>query len=234
MPLPALLNIIFPRAYNVDVNAPMGAALISHPSVGKHLAFDGRLLPGAPAHPALRRRAAVRDADEGDGKGEVEEEGDPAPPLRVTFLVNVWPPNGRPAGVSVLSAEACRSIAALSTGGGVSFLSGGAGGGAAADLILEERTMESLEVGCGAEGDRIRLPFVSGGATWIDDDVDGGLVLSMVPPPPPDGGNYHHRSDGTFLVRYCTEAGPRLDLLDEDDWGGTDVDEEETSEDGYV
>jgi hypothetical protein len=68
--------------------------------------------------------------------------------------------------------------------------------------------------------DRIQLPFVSKGATWIDDNendeerrqIDSdqveeveeeGLVLTMVPP-------LHHEED-TILVRYGKDLEPRLE-----------------------
>ena len=54
-----------------------GVAVVCHPIAGKHLAFDGRLLHGAPAELA-------RPAPTGAEMAACEE-------VRVTILVNLWP-----------------------------------------------------------------------------------------------------------------------------------------------
>lgn len=58
--------------YGSDITGPLNTCIISRPSAGKHICFDGELLHGAPSSLSY---PAVNDELEG---------------LRVTFLVNVW------------------------------------------------------------------------------------------------------------------------------------------------
>ena len=66
-----------------------GAAYLSRPVPGKHLAFDGRLLHGCPAEYSLPPATAVGEpAAAAEGTPPAAEEG--AGALRVSLLVNVW------------------------------------------------------------------------------------------------------------------------------------------------
>jgi hypothetical protein len=47
-------TVVFPHTYHDDEDQPISAMLLSRPVRGKHIVFDGRLLHGAPGHPALR------------------------------------------------------------------------------------------------------------------------------------------------------------------------------------
>ena len=51
---PALPTLIYPHSYHDDETREIPSCIVSYPSfLGKHLAFDGRLLHGAPYHEAL-------------------------------------------------------------------------------------------------------------------------------------------------------------------------------------
>ena len=67
------------------------AAWVSHPSVGKHIAFDGRLLHGAPAtfFPALKgqRKSSLDEPPNKKAKSESTVKNNKK---RYTILVNIW------------------------------------------------------------------------------------------------------------------------------------------------
>ena len=68
-----------------------GAAYLSRPVPGKHLAFDGRLLHGCPTEyslPPAAAATAAAPATAADGEPSTAEED--AGSLRVSLLVNVW------------------------------------------------------------------------------------------------------------------------------------------------
>eukprot|EP00586_Coscinodiscus_wailesii_P002830 CAMPEP_0172479298 /NCGR_PEP_ID=MMETSP1066-20121228/3842_1 /TAXON_ID=671091 /ORGANISM="Coscinodiscus wailesii, Strain CCMP2513" /LENGTH=243 /DNA_ID=CAMNT_0013239671 /DNA_START=298 /DNA_END=1030 /DNA_ORIENTATION=- len=85
---------------------------------------------------------------------------------RVTFLVNIW--ETKPAGVAPLTNDIRNQLGMVVDEAG---------------LKLEERQISqcSLQKENVANTQRIMLPFVSKGATWIDDDIDEGMVLSIFP-----------------------------------------------------
>ena len=65
-----------------------GAAYLSRPVPGKHLAFDGRLLHGCPAEYSLPPAAAAAPATSADREPSAAEEDTGS--LRLSLLVNVW------------------------------------------------------------------------------------------------------------------------------------------------
>ncbi|KAL9182651.1 hypothetical protein ACHAXT_013303 [Thalassiosira profunda] len=144
-------TVVFPHGYHDEEEGEMEAMLVSRARRGKHLVFDGRLLHGAPGHPALRGRFNARE-NPGD-------EGEEERTLRVTFLVNIWR-TGRPAGVDVLP-ESIRVEINAAAGEESDLWS-------ATPLDFRERKVCTRAVRAGGEGERIVLPFVSHGATWID------------------------------------------------------------------
>ena len=67
-------------------------AWLSHPVLGKHTAFDGRLLHGAPAlfFPSMQKNKYIRaNAENGDGE-PASKRRKTTPQKRVTLLVNIW------------------------------------------------------------------------------------------------------------------------------------------------
>jgi hypothetical protein len=150
---------------------------LSQPRTGKHILFDGRLLHGAPSEPSLRESARFQSKDNSNQ--------DPLSHMRITFLVNIWLTK-RPNKVSILP-NPIRQIIMDASNGHESLMS--------ADTIeFKEQIVERLTMNhdsFGRDPEKISLPFVSKGATWIDsnegddDDEEEGtdnLVVSMFPP----------------------------------------------------
>lgn len=183
-------TLVFSRRYDEGDDNAISEMLISHPMVAKHLAFDGRLLHGAPSHFALRPLfERLRN-----------EEMNVNATTRITFLVNLWLSH-KPAGVEVLPnaiREAVQMAANDVSGttqtvlrtiqGPATFTASPV---AQIDLTDEEDLPEALR-------GKIELPFVGGKATWGDDE-DGSMILVTYPPPA-------HECD-TLLVRF----GPGLE-----------------------
>ena len=71
-----------------SINGSINKAWLSHPNFGKHVAFDGRFLHGAPAEffPSVKKPI---NAHEPQAK-KLKVERSSAGGKRITFLVNVW------------------------------------------------------------------------------------------------------------------------------------------------
>ena len=141
-------TIIFPHTYNDEEDSPIRAMLLSHPVKAKHLVFDGRLLHGAPAHQAL-----LRNSEKASNSGEKNS-------LRVTFLMNIWR-SGRPAGVDILPEPIrAKTRSAVQDSDAVSSV----------PLEFQQRHVSTVTVpvkSSQSSDEKIVLPFVSHGATWI-------------------------------------------------------------------
>mmetsp|Transcript_17215 Transcript_17215/g.26977 ORF Transcript_17215/g.26977 Transcript_17215/m.26977 type:complete len:589 (+) Transcript_17215:58-1824(+) len=140
-------TVIFSHIYDDDEDKPIEMMLLSHAVRGKHIVFDGRLLHGAPSNAAWNPHAKRASSPSS---------------LRVTFLVNVWL-TGKPAGVDILpNAIRAKVIAAND---GVDKVHG---------MMLpdfRERHVSRLTVPKSSD-EKIILPFVSAGATWIDESAE--------------------------------------------------------------
>lgn len=205
-------TVVFSAKIGDQVGQDIESVVISHPAPAKQLAFDGRLLHGAPADVALRRRAAP----EGGGAaaaaaavGGEEEEGEegnakggagaasasalPQPLSRITFLVNVWL-NHRPCGIAELSAKEVASTRCDPDDTPEAQLTRASNFATAVHLTptVVETPLFTVEVA--APAPRIILPFVSRSATWGKEEGESGLVLSMPVP------SYDSRSRGTVRV----------------------------------
>ena len=142
-------TVIFPHTYHDEEDKPIESMLLSRAARGKHVVFDGRLLHGAPGHQLLKRQ---KDSDE---KG-IEEDSS----LRVTFLVNIW--SNRPLGVNILPDSIRSRISSSTTSSLQSSIK---------PLEFRPRSVKiAIPSKAFEEEDSIILPFVSQGATWIDDN----------------------------------------------------------------
>jgi hypothetical protein len=106
--LPQNPTIIFPHCYHDPEDNCISQCILSYPYPGKHLAFDGRLLHGAPTHSALLQPQHQNDKQSNITELEDHSNSYSDEHYRVTFLVNIWL-QGPPIGVKTLS-ENIRSL----------------------------------------------------------------------------------------------------------------------------
>lgn len=192
-------TLVFSHMYEMNDTGPIGLCddngsmlpqlLVSHGRRGKHLVFDGKLLHGAPSHLALRQNPEFHISSSNDIKSQHGG-------VRVTFLVNVWV--NHPAKVSILSNEIREKIKACSDQS-ISM----------EPLVMEKKNVSFVTVKSNGQS-RIRIPFVSSGATWIererDDDEEEGLVVNLIPPPQDE--------NDTIIVKYSgQDLEPELEHL---------------------
>jgi len=175
-------TVIFPRCYSENDQKVMSNMLVSHPRLGKHLVFDGRLLHGAPSHYALRPANVA---------------GNTAEQWRITFLVNLWIGH-KPAGVDVLSPKIRDALTLLHATDSleIPFVDASFDRCAVAEtqVYSEDDLPESLR-------GQIELPFLGKGTTWEDDVYENAGATVVVTYPPPD------HEDDTLLVSF----GPGLE-----------------------
>ena len=199
-------TLIFSRRYDEveDDNDPVGIndMFVSHPIIGKHVAFDGRLLHGAPSHPLLRRQIHQT----GNARFPCDDVSNEKS-IRITFLVNVWIGH-KPIGVNELPVPIRSAIRASTIDDGQNaprntptpfILNAPA---VAINVQRQDDLPEHLR-------QRIELPFVGGKATWGGDDDDdsqaetddNALIMSTYPPP------LMPHSD-TILVAFAADLAP--------------------------
>ena len=225
-------TLVFPHTYEMPGEGPIGTeseemeegvkptsnpvspspqVVMSHARVGKHLVFDGRLLHGAPSNKLLRQ--------DPDMIGEDENFSSVHNGIRVTFLVNIWLTR-RPSKVTILPAGIRQNIMDKRA-------TGVNENGDLRGLQMIEKDMTNINVydRKGSMAERIHLPFISSGATWIDSDVgnevdseiESGLVVKMIPP---------EKSMGdTVYVTYDAGLEPLLEYVG----GGDDSDDDNSS-----
>ena len=177
--------------------------VLSYPSLGKHIIFDGSLLHGAPSNETLKKAWTAKEP--GNLSSSSSDNNDDV--VRVTFLVNIWI-NSRPS-IHSLDDEIKGRVGYEGEGlGSIGF-------------CKREFATVKVDEGHVAELDpeeRIRLHFVSSGSTWddnADDAGDGdneedgeeeemeGLVIEMLPPS-------EVLSETTKFVFTSSEAAPAL------------------------
>jgi hypothetical protein len=182
-----------------EVGEPIEDMFVSFPRIGKHIAFRGNLLHGAPRLPPIDMAAGLTEGTEGS-------EGH-----RVSFLVNVWTSaSGRPDGCMPLPESIATPLAQASewTRGALTLEIG-------EDEVVAGRNLEVLEVEheyeskdeggavkvffdkgegegegevgkknspIGVEWTSVLLPFVSRDATWgVGEDEQELLLMCSVP-----------------------------------------------------
>ena len=92
-----------------SLEGPIQTSWLSHPKIGKHIAFDGRLLHGAPATFFPATTATV------PGTQPPSKRAKPACSQRITLLVNVWV-NHCPLDAEPLDDEICSQLSPLQQG----------------------------------------------------------------------------------------------------------------------
>lgn len=181
-------TLVFPHRFDEPEDEQMDSMIVSHPRRGKHLLFDGRLLHGAPASDELRQQQQAT--------GEQPLSG-----IRVTFLVNVWQ-NPRPSGINPIDQSVRDAINQSGEAGSSTF-------------EMEKTTIPCLELMSEDDlpescRDRLELPFVSKGATWVNDDDSSNLILVTFPAP------LHDDSD-TINVKFGPGMQAYLDYNEEEE-----------------
>lgn len=154
-------TVILQKKYEESEHEPIPRMLVSHPRVGKHIAFDGSLLHGVPAHLDLVQSRTIAASQE-DGCAK-----------RVTFLVNLWPRDKKPAGVKPLPNFVRSSISTSST---TSF--------PLVELVPDDSALRSIKLkrdtACSYK--EIEIPFLGGNTTWgKDEDEAHTVVVAMIP-----------------------------------------------------
>ena len=176
-PPTVILDHTTPREYGKMTCGSVGACHVSYPSVGKHVAFDGRWLHGVP--PAL---AADPPAEEG------------AEPLtRLTFLANIWLDHV-PLGVDRLPKAAVEELKLLADGAGPTFKPAAewveAGAASRAEVAALGEGRESARCGMGPTGkefalvlrldeEGVRQARREGGAHMVSVPSGAGEVLAQ-------------------------------------------------------
>mmetsp|Transcript_40711 Transcript_40711/g.47618 ORF Transcript_40711/g.47618 Transcript_40711/m.47618 type:complete len:353 (-) Transcript_40711:54-1112(-) len=213
---------IFQHAYHDDEETPIARMIESYPVIGKHLAFDGRYLHGAPRLPVRSTRNRDDSSSNNSSRGE-----------RMTFLVNIWPEGCKPCGSNRLPQHLRDTILSSSNVNVTSALE-------ERIISLEnctkqdilQRNIQQRDV---SAVDRISVPFVSTGATWIDpiheddSDEEEGLILTMYPTPPLKSADHDH-TPTTVCYQWEEGLGPRLEhVYHGNDYDYENEDEVETS-----
>jgi hypothetical protein len=200
-------TIIFPRRYDEvddDVNpCDIRDMFISHPMLTKHIAFDGRLLHGAPSHLFLRREALQNKESQNTYETDSVESK-----TRITLLVNLWLGH-KPLGVHVLPDSIRAAICATTSNVNKNVVTCDTPielipGAPAYEIELKNEMdlPELLRV-------RIELPFVGGKATWSVNDNNNNkeeeyaIVVSTYPPPA-------HPKYDTILVQFGSSLGAKF------------------------
>eukprot|EP00957_Ditylum_brightwellii_P105193 8018696-Ditylum_brightwellii.AAC.1 len=227
--------------------------ILSHPRLGKHLLFDGRLLHGAPGHLSLREEkqeggqqkcTQINNDDE-----EEEDKDDIYNNIRITFLVNIWSNQCKPSGVHTLSSQIRNKIKSKSSNPSLpSSLRNKESEKRNAHCLsfvpkpITHVSLQDIKANASLnknddceedENGQIVLPFVSKGATWIDDDGDddNGLILRTFVPPrkrrdPKIGVDATIISDDdTLHVEFGEGMEAYLDRLNNEHEDGEDKDE---------
>eukprot|EP01041_Mallomonas_annulata_P000188 gene188-323_t len=174
-------TVVFPVGADAVVGNPIPRCYVSWPVLGKHVAFDGRFLHGAPAHKALCALTMPADVNLPHTDALRHESGP-----RVTFLVNIWCGH-RPVNVIPLPAQF------LSVVGGHLFNPSDQSPQlvpmdgksieihvSESDIPIDDSAEDEIAVSSGSEpGSWIDLPFISEDSVWGKDEDEAGLRLVM-------------------------------------------------------
>jgi len=205
--VPQIPTLILDATASAPVETtPIRSIFVSYPRVGKHIAFRGDLLHGAPKQWLGFEEAEA--AEKAEEKAGDQFEG----PVRVTFLVNLW--THRPADVERLPeplvASLAPSPAAATNGWPLS-----PGSEPERVEVTPEEALDPLE----ASGKYVNIPFIegqtqaqeaSGGEVVGDEDEEdeedeeqGLYCLAFVPRRTQRDSS--SSSSGTFVVQYLED-----------------------------
>jgi hypothetical protein len=235
-------TLILSTTCNEPVGTDINEVFVSYPRQGKHIAFDGRLLHGAPSDPLLKTW--------GTSRGESCCIGETLPAQRVTFLVNIWL-NHHPASVSPLPDQIAQALSQRSTcshspshdlsssldlypmQNNLYFISVDSSveidksedesGVQLSSIELRSAEGNELSPEIRADGScsQLSLPFVSSDSIWGREEGDCDLIVSFnLPDIPPVPGL---QTGSSFRINYRDESlSARLMYLGEDDGGSSE------------
>jgi len=163
------------------VGGPIRCCFLSRPVRGKHVAFDGRYLHGAPALLAPPPAGLRASGGAPQIRTRLEE-------MRVTFLVNVWLGH-QPAGVGSLPGDVRAALRQVESDLAVGAVTRSSSDGESSSSSSRSSTLYSgvkavkvaakhVEAEDG-QGDWVDVPFVSAAAQWGKGADERGLFLRM-------------------------------------------------------
>lgn len=161
-------TLILDAAITDHVGKPIQTAYVSLPRVGKHVAFDGRLLHGAPKELSDFCKVNTKSCR----SDEVQ-----ANSSRVTFLVNIWighyPSLVQPLPQSVCDAmkgELLFDPAVITREGLATF------------IPSSSKSIHEVSIRTDDDSEWIIMPFVTDQSQWGKSDDEAGLDLKMLLP----------------------------------------------------
>lgn len=156
-------TVVFDATSSDEVGNPISEVFISIPQVGKHIAFDGRLLHGAPAELLYFSTVNNQSQSEIDAK------------LRITFPVNVWIGH-KPAAVKPLPTELISMLQVLESkeSNKLQNYSFQSLPSSSLSVDISERDVLKEDV-----GGWLIIPFVSSDAEWEKAEDEAELDLRM-------------------------------------------------------
>eukprot|EP00798_Chlamydomonas_sp_ICE-L_P030062 gene30062-35031_t len=186
-------TVVLSKTVSEEVDSLIERCALVYPKVGRHLAFNGKLLHGAPAvlRPSVAGEEDVSAGSEGvggsgggDGAGGSDGGGGEGK-HRITFLVNVWMGH-RPAAVNRLPESVVASVqdAVPSSSAPVSLHLQPDPQPAVVTHVDDARVeaaAEAEEAGAQAEGSFVVVPFISAEADWgVEEGESEELLESTV------------------------------------------------------
>lgn len=202
-------------------STPIREVYVSYPRVGKHVAFKGDLLHGAPRqwiHPDDEY-----DEEQADGPDTSLVEGSA---VRITFLVNIWSTH-RPADVARLP-ETIRTLMQPAPDSTSIELTPWKEGVPSQEVQQVSVTMEEAMASDEVAGKYVNIPFISDKASWGKDEDEQGLYcLAYVPERSKEKGAIASLS-GSYAITYAhDDCAASLQYEEDEEEDGEEVDNEE-------
>jgi hypothetical protein len=205
-------TIVLNKTSETELEDPIDKCAIIWPSIGKHLAFNGSLLHGAPK---------ILDLDEKTEEEEEDDEEDEEEHLRITFLVNLWIDH-KPCGVNVLSDPLVNS---LNSHDSHFFFSESS----LLALSLEQKNNpETIILQNDTSSEKYEektIPFLSKSADWAtnDDEIDVSIKMNF----PFES----YDSKNCYIVHYESST---CAYLEQDVYSDVEWEEEEEAKDNCI
>lgn len=172
-------TVVYSCTADLPVGAPIMESFITLPEIGKHVAFDGKLLHGAPAE--LLPFAITNLQSKASSASSSSSAAATGNNYRITFLVNVWVGH-RPSAVQQLPSELVSRLNEIYEVNSVNSVVNNA----FSNVSLSQRNKRCEIIRVKEQdaqrddlGEWITIPFVSNKAEWGKSDNEAGLDLNM-------------------------------------------------------